>query len=137
MSTSALVLTLFIGWTLALVIVMEVIRSYLTLSGQRSVDGFSPDNAGLSPFMQRLARVHANCIEGLPIFGGLLIVALITDQAVITDPLAPILIIARLIQSMIHLGSISPLAIYLRFTAFSVQLIIAAWWAFGLLRVAF
>ncbi len=26
MSTSALVLTLFIGWTLALVIVMEVIR---------------------------------------------------------------------------------------------------------------
>ena len=28
-----------------------------------------PDNANLSPFMQRLARTHANCLEGLPIVG--------------------------------------------------------------------
>jgi hypothetical protein len=28
--------------------------------------------------MQRLARAHANCIEGLPIFGGLLAIAIMT-----------------------------------------------------------
>ena len=136
MSTSALVLTLFISWALALLILMEVIRSYLTLSGQRKANEFSPDNAGLSPFMQRLARAHANCVEGLPICGGLLLVAIITGQTAMTDPLAPALIIARMGQSLIHLVSISPLAVYLRFTAFSVQLVIAAWWAFSLVRVA-
>jgi hypothetical protein len=38
--------------------------------------------------MQRLARAHANCIEGLPIFGGLLAVAIMTSRTGITDPLA-------------------------------------------------
>ena len=55
---------------------------------QRVADGFTPDNAGLSPFMQRLARAHANCVEGLPIFGGLLAIAIMTSRTAITDPLA-------------------------------------------------
>nr|WP_244420846.1 MAPEG family protein [Mesorhizobium japonicum] len=38
--------------------------------------------------MQRLARAHANCIEGLPIFGGLLGVAIIISKTDVTDPLA-------------------------------------------------
>lgn len=32
-------------------------------------------NENLSPFVHRLARVHANCIQGLPIFGGTVAVA--------------------------------------------------------------
>lgn len=30
--------------------------------------------------MQRLARAHANCIEGLPIFGGLMLVAVVIGR---------------------------------------------------------
>jgi uncharacterized MAPEG superfamily protein len=123
----------FIAWALLLLISMEVIRSKLVLTGAVPANGFTPDNATLSPFMQRLARAHANCIEGLPIFGGLMIVAVVAGKSGITDPLALALLGARIVQSTIHLVSVSPAAVTARFAAFSVQLVIAAYWSFALL----
>ena len=133
MTTSALVLTLFLAWTLLLLVVMEALRSYLVVTGRVRSNGFAPDNAGLSPFMQRLARAHANCIESLPVFGGLLLVALVTDRTGVTDALAPWLLGARVIQSGIHLASTSVIAVNARFTAFAVQMGIGVYWTCGLL----
>lgn len=133
MTTSALVLTLFLAWTLLLLVVMEVLRSYLVVTGRVRSNGFAPDNAGLSPFMQRLARAHANCIESLPVFGGLLLVALVTDRTEVTDALAPWLLGARVIQSGIHLASTSVIAVNARFTAFAAQMGIGVYWTWGLL----
>jgi len=113
--------------------VMEVLRSYLVVTGRVRSNGFAPDNAGLSPFMQRLARAHANCIESLPVFGGLLLVALVTDRTEVTDALAPWLLGARVIQSGIHLASTSVIAVNARFTAFAVQMGIGVYWTCGLL----
>ena len=90
------------------------------------------DNAGLSPFMQRLARAHANCLEGLPLFGGFMLVAVVAGASRVTDPLASVLLAARIVQSLIHLASTSPFAVTARFTAFAVQLGIALYWAVGL-----
>jgi len=126
-------LTAFVAWTLALLVLMEAIRSKMVLARQVPPNGFVPDNSNLSPFMQRLARVHANCLEGLPIFGGLMIVALVTQRAAVTDPLAWTLLAARVLQSSIHLASTSPAAVTLRFTAFAVQMVIAIVWSFRLL----
>jgi uncharacterized MAPEG superfamily protein len=123
----------FIAWALALLVLMEVIRAKLVLAREIPANGFVPDNANLGPFMQRLARAHANCVEGLPIFGGLLVVAAIAGRTAVTDPLAFVLLGARVAQSAIHLASTSPTAVTLRFTAFAVQMGIAAWWAARLL----
>lgn len=125
----------FIGWTLCLLVLMEAIRSWLVLSGKVPANGFNPDNSNLSPFMQRLARAHANCLEGLPIFGGLMLVAVIADRAAVTDPLAWVLLGARVVQSLIHLASTSPAAVSARFTAFAVQMGIAVWWVVALCRL--
>lgn len=133
MNQTLLALTGFIAWTLLLLIVMEVIRSWLVLKRTVPANGFVPDNANLSPFMQRLARAHANCLEGLPIFGGLMLVAAVSGQSPATDALAMPLLAARIVQSSIHLVSTSPGAVTLRFCAFAVQMAIAAYWAFGLL----
>ena len=133
MSNSALVLTLFISWALLLLVLMEVLRSYLVVSGRVRSNEFNPENSNLSPFMQRLARAHANCLEGLPIFGGLLVVALATGRAEVTDPLAPWLLGARVVQSGIHLASLSVIAVNARFTAFAVQIAIAVYWACALI----
>lgn len=135
-SPSSIALTGFIGWALLLLVLMEVIRSQLVLRGKVAANGFTPDNAGLSPFMQRLARAHGNCVEGLPIFGGLLLVALITDRSAITDPLAYLLLGSRIFQSLVHLGSSSPAAVTVRFAAFAVQLAIGLYWTFQLLFAA-
>lgn len=133
MSITAWALTGFVAWALALLVVMEVIRARLVLTKAVPANGFDPSNSTLSPFMQRLARAHANCVEGLPIFGGLMLVAMVTDRTAITDPLACVLLGARVIQSLIHLSSTSALAVTLRFTAFTIQLVIAVIWAARLL----
>jgi len=135
MTATLTALTGFIAWTLLLLILMELIRSKMVLAKDVPANGFRPDNANLSPFMQRLARAHANCLEGLPVFGGLMLVAVASGQSALTDALAPLLLGARIVQSTIHLASLSALAVTLRFVAFSVQLVIAAYWAIRLLGV--
>ncbi|WP_254633918.1 MAPEG family protein [Mesorhizobium sp. GbtcB19] len=133
MSATGYALLGFVTWTLLLLIWMEILRTHLVVSGRTLANGFTPDNAGFSPFLQRLARAHANCLEGLPIFGGLMALAMMSSRASITDPLAYWFLGARLIQSAIHLTSTSPTAVKARFSAFAVQMAIGLYWAVKLL----
>lgn len=62
MNPTLLALTGVIAWTLFLLTVMELIRTWLVLTKEVPANGFTADNANLSPFMQRPARAHANCL---------------------------------------------------------------------------
>lgn len=132
MNPSVSALSIFIAWALLLLLLMETGRSLLVIRGKKQSNEFKPDNANLSPFMQRLARAHANCLEGFPIFGGLLLVAIVTGRHDVTDPLAYWLVTARIAQSTVHLMSLSVIAVNLRFAFFVVQIVIAAWWVWAL-----
>ena len=132
MSHTLLALLGFVSWALFLLVLMEVIRSKLVLTGKLAANAFNHQNSNLSPFMQRLTRAHANCIEGLPIFGGLMVIALIAGKSSVTDPLAAVLVAARIVQSTIHLSSTSSAAVTARFAAFAVQMGIAVYWVFQL-----
>lgn len=135
MNPSVLALSIFIAWTLLLLLLMETGRSFLVIERKKRSNEFKPDNANLSPFMQRLARAHANCLEGFPIFGGLLLVAIVTGRHDITDPLAYWLVAARVAQSTVHLISLSVLAVNVRFAFFVVQIVIAVRWVWSLVFV--
>lgn len=132
-SPTAFALGLFIAWTLLLLIVMELARIKLVATGTVRATAFRPDNGNLSPFMQRLARAHANCVESLPPFGGLMLLALAIERTAVTDPLAYALVGARVVQSLAHLASAGVVAVNIRFLAFTTQLGIAAFWAWRLL----
>ena len=136
MGPSLTALALLIAWTLALLILMEAVRTWLVLTGRVPANQFRTDNSNLSPLMQRLARAHANCIEGLPIFGGLLLVAVASSREDLTNALAPWLVFARVAQSSVHLLSTSVLAVNARFTCFAIQLAIAVVWTIRLLSSA-
>jgi uncharacterized MAPEG superfamily protein len=129
MSSTLLALLGFLSWTLFLLVLMEAMRVKLVASGVVPANGFNPENSNLSPFMQRLARAHANCLEGLPVFGGLMLVAVVAGKSALTDPLAYVLLAARIVQSTIHLASTSVLAVNARFAAFAVQVGVAVFWA--------
>lgn len=133
-STTTIALAGFIIWALALLVLMEAIRTKLVLAKEIPPNGFVPDNANLSPFMQRLTRAHANCVEGLPIFGGLMILAIATERAGVTDGLAFLFLAMRVLQSVIHLASVGPAAVSSRFGAFAVQMGIAVYWSYGLVQ---
>ncbi len=68
-SPSAVAFTGSIAWTLALLVLMELLRTRLVVLGKSAPNEFRPDNANLSRVMQRLARAHANCAESLPVLG--------------------------------------------------------------------
>jgi uncharacterized MAPEG superfamily protein len=124
----------FIGWALVLLVLMEAIRSKMVIFKEVAPNEFNPENSNLSAFMQRLARAHANCIEGLPIFGGLMVIALLTSNAKITDPLALLFLAARIFQSLVHLASLNPVAVTVRFSAFALQIVISIYWCYELFR---
>lgn len=132
MNTTLLALLGFLCWTLFLLVLMEAVRSKLVLTRQVPPNGFNPENSGLSPFMQRLARAHANCLEGLPLFGGFMLLAVVAGKSNVTDPLAYALLAARIVQSTVHLASTSSPAVIARFTAFALQMGIAVCWAIQL-----
>jgi uncharacterized MAPEG superfamily protein len=123
----------FIAWSLFLLVLMEAVRTRLVLAKVVPANGFTPDNSNLSPFMQRLARAHANCVEGLPIFGGLMLLAVVAGKSAITDPLALFFLAARVLQSLVHLSSVSASAVTARFALFAVQMVIGVYWAARLL----
>jgi uncharacterized MAPEG superfamily protein len=133
MNTSAVVLVGLALWTLFLVVLMEALRAQYVLTRAVAPNQFRPDNSNLSPFMQRLARAHANCVESIPIFGILLITALLAGRTGITNPLAPWLLAGRIVQSCVHLASLSVGAVNVRFVLFAAQIAIAVYWAYALL----
>jgi uncharacterized MAPEG superfamily protein len=133
MTPTLTALTGFVAWTLFLLILMETIRSKLVLTRAVRSNQFVPDNANLSPFMQRLARAHANCLEGLPIFGGLMVIAVVSGKSAVTDPLAYVFLGARIVQSVVHLSSLSVVAVNIRFSAFAIQMLIGGYWVVRLL----
>ena len=132
-SHTVIALAGFISWALLLLVVMEVIRAVLVVTGKVPANGFNPENSNLSPFMQRLARAHANCVESLPLFGGLMLVAIVTGNTLMTDSLAYLFLAMRIAQSMAHLVALSPMMVTVRFSFFAVQMIIGVWWAWLLM----
>ncbi len=133
MTATLTALTLFIAWAIGLLWVMELLRVKLVATKSVAPNAFLPDNSNLSPFMQRLARAHANCIESLPLLGGLMLVAVVAGKSDVTDSLAYVLVAARMVQSTAHLAALSVIAVNIRFLAFLVQLGIATVWAIRLL----
>ena len=128
MSPSALALIGYAAWTLLLLVAIVLLRTVLVLKQERAANSFAPWGEDVSPFAARLCRAHANCYENLPIFAAIILVALVTDNAGITDSLARWVLVARVAQTAVHLISTSEMAVTLRATIFTVQLGIEAYW---------
>ena len=128
MSPALLSLVGFGAWTLLLTGCIVARRTFLTLSGQRAANSFSPSGEDISPFTARLSRAHANCYENLPIFGAFVVGIHLLGFTVITQGLAPWFLAARVAQSTVHLASTSPAAVIVRFGFFGVQVGIQLLW---------
>ncbi len=133
MPATATALAGFAAWFVLLSVVLASYRSFLVLSGQKAANAFRSDGTDVAGFGQRLTRARDNVYENLPIFAALALAASISGRLNITDPLAMVVLYARLGQSATHIASISVPAIYIRFGFYFVQLAIWAGWAIQLL----
>ncbi|MDE3738245.1 MAPEG family protein [Pseudomonas resinovorans] len=137
LSLSAAALLGLVAWSLLLVFLMVNQRGLLVLAGRMKVNAFAADGSNTpGAFGQRLVRAHANALENLPMQAAVLLYAIAAGQTAITDPLAGLLLGARLFQSCMHLISTSALFVWLRFAGFFVQVAILAWWLLKLAGLA-
>lgn len=118
----------YVAWFLILLVVIEIIRSYIVLKTGRAANTFLPEGHDVSPFMNRLSRAHANCYESFPFIGGILLFAIASETTEVTNSLALWLVGARLAQSVMHLISNSSVFVQVRFVFFVVQIAIALYW---------
>ena len=129
LTATACALLGLVAWALVLVFLLVNQRGLMVLTGKMKVNAFAPDGSNTpSDFGQRLVRVHANCLENLPLQAAVLLYAIAAGQTALTDPLAGLLLGARLFQSIMHLISTGPLFVWLRFAGFFIQLGILGYW---------
>jgi len=133
MTPSLVALCLFAGWTMLLVVSLAGYRVYISQRTGKAVNSFMPGGTDLDPLGQRLTRAHLNCLELLPVVAAVILSAAVAGRADVTDGLAMPLLLARVAQSAVHIGSTSPPAVLVRATLFVVQLVIVAIWIRGLL----
>ncbi|MFQ5416524.1 MAG: MAPEG family protein [Myxococcota bacterium] len=133
MNPTLISLCLFAGWTLLLVFVLANLRVVLSITSEKAINSFLPDGTDLDGFGRRLTRAHLNCLEFLPVFGAVALAAFVSGQLSVTDPLAMVVLYARLAQSTVHMISVAAPAVLARASLFFIQLAIAVYWIFQLL----
>jgi uncharacterized MAPEG superfamily protein len=133
MSPTAFALAGFAGWFVLLTLALAGFRSSLVLAGKRAANAFRVDGTDVPGFGQRLTRARDNVFENLPAFAALALAAHVAGRLDVTDPLAPVVLYARLAQSITHLASVSPAAVFVRFGFYGVQVVIFGSWAVRLL----
>ena len=131
-STAATILWLVVWWAL-LMVQLPLVR--LLASRKTGSMAFDPNGIDLDGYGGRLTRAIANCQENIPLYIGVLLFAMVTDNTAITNATACWLLYARIAQSITHLISTSSPMILVRFVFFLIQFLLIVCWVVQLLRV--
>lgn len=118
----------YIIWTMILLLGIAGYRTAYSKTNNKKSLKFDANGTDVGDFGQRLTRAHANCYECFSFIGGAMLLALATGSATITNGLALVLLLARIVQSSVHLVSGANGAISLRFVLFLIQFGIVAYW---------
>jgi len=122
-------------WALALVITLAIVRATIVLRGRAKPNSFTAGIPHGGDAYWRLNRAHLNTLENLPIFAAIVLSGWVVGMETATfNRLAVIVILARIVQSFIHLASGSVAAESFRFAAFAVQVVCEIWMALLVLQ---
>lgn len=130
MNTALWVLLGFAAWTiLTLLVGVGAVRWRLILAGRRRLNEFPADVPHGSPRYRRAMRAHANCVENLPVYGAVAVTATLSGAGgAALHALPPIFLLARILQTLIHVVcEETSLAVGFRFAFFFIQLVCMAW----------
>jgi uncharacterized MAPEG superfamily protein len=134
---SVIALIFFALWTIALVLMVGADRVLQVMEGKAQPNSFTPGAPHGSDSYWRINRAHMNAAENLAIFAAIVLSGWVVGMETATfNLLAVIVVVARVIQSAIHISSGSVMAVNLRFAAFGVQLVCEVWMAVLILMAA-
>jgi uncharacterized MAPEG superfamily protein len=127
----------FATWTLLLLMAtVGVYRWSRILKGRVEVRNFRADQVEGEDWYKRAMRAHANCVENLPVFGAIVFALYVGNVAsTLVDFLAIAILIARMLQSLVHVCFVQTNTMAsTRFAFFSVQ-IISFLWLIGIILI--
>ena len=128
MDATILAACTYILWTMLLLLALALYRNVSHMREAKKSLKYSPSGSDLGELGQRITRAHANCYESAVFVLGPMLLALASGSAAITNGLALYMVLARILQSTVHLISTSDKAITIRFVLFLVQFVISAYW---------
>lgn len=94
------------------------------LTGREAISSFSADNPQGSDAYRRAMRAHANCVENLPVFAGIVIAVLASGaRGAALDVLSIVVLLARIAQTLVHVALVqNDRATSVRFAFFFTQI---------------
>src|SRR5215510_10109285 len=123
MSVPVWMLLGFAGWTVLLLIgTVGVYRWSRIVTGRVAIRDFRADQVEGADWYKRSMRAHANCVENLPVFGAIVFALYIGNVGgSLVDALARAVLIARIIQLLVHVCFVQTnILAAIRFAFFSV-----------------
>jgi uncharacterized MAPEG superfamily protein len=105
MTLSLWMLLTFAGWTLLVLLIgVGVYRWSLIFAGRATLASFPGDTPHGSVAYRRAVRAHANCVENLPVFSAIVLIAAAAHVAPpLMGPLAVVTMVSRIVQTSIHM----------------------------------
>jgi uncharacterized MAPEG superfamily protein len=127
-------LLIYIVWTLILALSYATYRLPLVLTGKKAANHWERGNAVDDPaILVRAKAAHLNCLENLPLFAALVLVAAATSQSDTVNAVAGFIVAARIGQSLVHLIGTSFPLVFVRASLFLAQVALMLYLAFALL----
>lgn len=112
----------FALWPIVLVSGIGMFRVSQVLTGKAKPNSFPSGTPHGSDVYWRLNRAHINSLESLPIFGAVVLVGVVAHaETALFGNLALIALIARALQSIVHISGNTSVHVNVRFTFFLVQ----------------
>ena len=134
MSPAICALLAFTGLTIALAAGYVGYRIFLVLTFKTAANSWTREaETWKDPaIITRLHHAHLNCVENLPLFAAVVLVAVVSNQLAIVDELAMIYLVLRLAQSGIHIISTAPAFVFIRANLWIAQMTLLAYWVLAL-----
>lgn len=133
MSAAVQVLLYLTLLTVLLAVIAPLYRSTQVLMGKQAADAFPRGDHTGPAWYRRCMDAHANSIENLPLYLGLLVVAHFVGAMPLLDQVAYLYFAARLGQVLVHLIAASHYWVLIRFSFWNVQIVILLYVAAQLL----
>lgn len=132
--TGMTALLIYIVWTLILALSYATYRLPLVLTGKKAANHWERGNAVDDPaILVRAKAAHLNCLENLPLFAALVLVAAATGQSETVNAVAGFIVAARIGQSLVHLIGTSFPLVFVRASLFLAQVALMLYLAVALI----
>jgi uncharacterized MAPEG superfamily protein len=129
-------LLLFALWTLALMLFYVGWRGIEILRGKPANSWTRGSDAALPGLVKRAEHAHLNCVENLPVFAAIVLGAAALSKSSAIESYAPLVLYARVAQSVTHLIGVTHVLVLLRAAFFFVQIALMIWMVLRLLNCA-